>query len=129
MASLSTLTVLFGFCVVFGRLDLLDEAAAETRTAQMSAGLLLRLAAAALAPAVLATLALTPLLVYAHVRALARADAGAGARARLVARLLSRATLGVTVVALLSGAAVRLGGAGGVRGVGGADDVGWPNEK
>ena len=123
MASLSTLTVFFGFYVVFCCLDLLEEAAAMTRTAQ-SAGLP-RLAAAALAPAVLATLALTPLLVYAHVRALGRADAGA----RLVARLLARATLLVAAVALLSGAAVRLGGAGGVRGLVGADDVGWMNEK
>ena len=121
MASLTTLTVFFGFCVVFGSLGLLDEAAAKTR----STGLLPRLAAAALAPAVLATLALTPLLVYAHVRALGRADAGA----RLVARLLARATLLVAAVALLSGAAVRLGGAGGVRGLVGADDVGWMNEK
>ncbi|KAG2604877.1 uncharacterized protein LOC120671085 [Panicum virgatum] len=124
MASLSTLTVFFGFYVVFCCLDLLEEAAAMTRTAQ-SAGLPC-LAAAALAPAVLATLALTPPLQYAHVRELGRADAGAGAR--LVARLLARATLLVAVVAILSAAAVRHGGAGGVLDLGGADDVGWLKE-
>jgi len=110
MASLSTLTVFFGFYVVFCCLDLLEEAAAMTRTAQ-SAGL----------PR------LTPPLLYAHVRALGRADAGAGAR--LVARLLARATLLVAVVAILSAAAVRLGGAGGVLDLGGADDVGWLKEE
>ncbi|PVH48261.1 hypothetical protein PAHAL_4G291400 [Panicum hallii] len=129
MASLTTLTVLFGFYVVFCCLDLLGEAAAKTRTAE-SAGLP-RLAAAALAPAVLATLSLTPLLLYAHVRALGHAASagGAGAGGRFVARLLAKATLLVAALALLCGAAVRLGGAGGVLGLGGADDVGWQNEK
>ncbi|TKW19677.1 hypothetical protein SEVIR_4G036100v4 [Setaria viridis] len=106
MASRATLTVLFGFYAVFCCLDLLKEATAT------------------LIPAVLITLALTPLLTYAHVWALGRANAG-GAGARFVARL-AEATLLAAVVALLSGAAVRLGlGAGEVPRLGGADDVGW----
>lgn len=114
MASRAALTVLFAFYVVFCCLDLLPEASAMARTSQ--SGLLPRLAAAALVPAVVATLALAPLLLYAHVRALGRGEA---VGARLVVARLATATLLLAVAALLLAAAV--------VSLGGADDVGWLN--
>ncbi|CAN6164724.1 unnamed protein product [Urochloa humidicola] len=124
MASRATLTVLFGFYAV---LCCLHPLANKSQMIQSNG--LPRLAAAALVPAVLTTLALTVMLLYVHVWALGRANArrGAGAGARFVVARLTDATLLSAVVALLSAAAaaVRLGGGDGVLGLGGADDVGW----
>jgi hypothetical protein len=121
MASRAALTVIFGFLAVLSSLHLLEE---STGTTWRSG-----LATAALAPALLVTLALAPLLTYAHVWALDHANAGgagaAGAGARFVARL-AEATLLAAMVALLSSVAVRLGAAGGeVLRLGDVDDVGW----
>ncbi|CAL5051621.1 unnamed protein product [Urochloa decumbens] len=124
MASRAALTVFFGFYVVFCCLiHPLGESIAKTETNTQSGGLP-RLAAAALVPAVLTTLALTVPLLYAHVWALGRRG-GVGAGARVVMARLADATLLAAVVALLSAAAVQLGGGGGVLRFGGADDIGW----
>ncbi|CAN6178914.1 unnamed protein product [Urochloa humidicola] len=126
MASRATVTVLFGFYAVLCCLHPLEEAIAnKSQTTQSSS--IPRLAAAALVPAVLTTLTLTVVLLYAHVWALGRANArrdGGGAWARVVVARLADATLLVAVVALVSAAVVRLGGDE-LLGVGGADDVGW----
>ncbi|CAL5044015.1 unnamed protein product [Urochloa decumbens] len=127
MASRAALTVFFGFYVVFCCLiHPLGESVAKTETNTQSSGLP-RLAAAALVPAFLTTLALTVALLYAHVWALGRANARhGGAGARFVVARLADATLLAAVVALLSAAAVQLGGGDdGVLRLGGADDVGW----
>jgi hypothetical protein len=120
MASFIAFVVLFGFNAVLCCLQLLgsgaDTMTMTTAQASQSGGLAARLAAAALLPAVLATLTLTPLLAFAHVyvRELVRAnkagnDGGAGAVARLVVAGLARATLLAATAALLAGAVVQLG--------------------
>jgi hypothetical protein len=111
MASPPALTVLYGFSVLFFCcLQLLGTAT----NAQPSQSTLERLAATAFFPAVLLTLVLTPLLSFAHVRALGRGGAAGGRR--LVAGLAKATVLAATValacaVLLLGadGAVVQLG--------------------
>ncbi|CAN6202190.1 unnamed protein product [Urochloa humidicola] len=124
MASRATLIVLFGFYAVLCCLHLLEEEAIANKSQATQSGGLPRLAAAALAPAVLTTLALTVVLLYAHVWALGRRGGG-GAGARFVVARLADATLLVAVVALVSAAAVWLDGGDELLRLGGADDVGW----
>lgn len=121
MASRAALTVFFAFYVVFCIccFDVLPEPAAMAPRTTQSGRLLARLATAALVPAVVATLALAPLLLYAHVRALGRRGGAEAAGARLVVARLATATLLLAVAALLLAAAV--------VSLGGADDVGWLN--
>jgi len=117
MDSFIALTFLFGFNALLCCLQLLGSGADTMTTAQaasQSVDLAPRLAAAALVPAVLATLVLTPLLLYAHVWALGRGGAGGGGR---LVTALAKATILAATVALAcavlllgaDGAVVQLG--------------------
>ncbi|XP_062233370.1 uncharacterized protein LOC133930684 [Phragmites australis] len=121
MASHTTLTVIFGFAAVFCCLQLLEA----TTKFQTSQSLFARLAAGAFLSVVLTTFTLTPLLLFAYVRALGRANAPRGSEDHFLGRL-ARATLLTAMAALVAGAVLRLV-AGGF--LGGADDVGWLNTK
>ncbi|KAL6606820.1 hypothetical protein ACP70R_042473 [Stipagrostis hirtigluma subsp. patula] len=115
MASPTALTVLFGFSAVFWCLNLLEPAL----NIQTSWSRTARLAAGALVPAVLATFALTLLLLFAHVRALGLANAAAGAGGGFRLGRLGKATLAAATATLLAGAALRRV----------ADDVEWVYAK